>query len=211
MDRPPYSPLKLVVLCSGQGTTLKNLLEKIAAGTLDAHIQKVIASSPHAGALKHAQAASVPTAVFDPREYRGQDRFSAAIFAECREAAPHLVVLGGFLKKLTIPADFDLKVMNIHPALIPAFCGRGLYGRYVHEAVLDYGCHITGCTVHFVDNQYDHGPIVLQRAVPVLGDDTPATLAARVFEEECKAYPEALTLYAQGRLHVEGRRVRVQP
>jgi len=119
--------------------------------------------------------------------------------------------MGGFLKRLTIPEDFLNRVTNIHPALLPAFGGEGFYGRRVHEAVLEYGVKITGCTVHFADNQYDHGPIILQKAVPVLDDDTPETLAARVFQAECEAYPEALQLIAEGRLRVEGRRVRILP
>ncbi|MBC7351484.1 MAG: phosphoribosylglycinamide formyltransferase, partial [Thermogutta sp.] len=106
---------------------------------------------------------------------------------------------------------FENRVVNIHPALIPAFCGQGFYGLRVHQAVLDYGAKITGCTVHFADNLYDHGPIILQRVVPVLDDDTPETLAARVFAEECKAYPEAITLIAEGRVQVEGRKVRILP
>jgi folate-dependent phosphoribosylglycinamide formyltransferase PurN len=97
--------------------------------------------------------------------------------------------------------------MNIHPALIPAFCGAGFYGHHVHQSVLDYGCKVSGCTVHFADNQYDHGPIILQRTVPVLDDDTAETLAHRVFEQECEAYPEAIRLFASGRLQVVGRRV----
>ena len=105
--------------------------------------------------------------------------------------------------------DFQHRVTNIHPALIPAFCGRGFYGHRVHEAVLEYGAKVSGCTVHFVDNQYDHGPIILQRPVPVRDDDTPDTLAARVFAEECEAYPEAIRLFAEGRLRVEDRRVRI--
>jgi phosphoribosylglycinamide formyltransferase 1 len=99
--------------------------------------------------------------------------------------------------------------MNIHPALIPAFCGKGYYGHHVHEAVLAAGVKITGCTVHFCDNQYDHGPIILQRPVPVVDDDTTDSLAARVFEQECQAYPEAIQLFAEGRLRIEGRRVRI--
>ena len=117
--------------------------------------------------------------------------------------------MGGWLKLVVIPDDFQNRVMNIHPALIPAFCGKGFYGHRVHEAVLEYGAKISGCTVHFVDNQYDHGPIILQRTVDVLTDDTPDTLAARVFAAECEAYPEALRLFAAGRLRVEDRRVRV--
>lgn len=117
--------------------------------------------------------------------------------------------MGGFLKHVLIPADFENRVINIHPALIPAFCGRGMYGRYVHQAVLDYGAKISGCTVHFVDDQYDHGPIILQRTVPVLDDDTAEALAHRVFDAECEALPEALALIAAGRVHVEGRHVRI--
>jgi phosphoribosylglycinamide formyltransferase-1 len=109
-----------------------------------------------------------------------------------------------------IPSDFENRVLNIHPALIPAFCGRGFYGHHVHEAVLLYGAKVSGCTVHFVDNQYDHGPILLQRVVPVLDHDTPDTLAARVFEAECQAYPEALRLLGSGKVRVEGRRVIVR-
>jgi folate-dependent phosphoribosylglycinamide formyltransferase PurN len=108
-----------------------------------------------------------------------------------------------------IPDDFRHRVLNIHPALIPAFCGKGFYGHRVHEAVLEYGAKVSGCTVHFADTQYDHGPIVLQRAVPVLDDDTPDTLAARIFEQECEAYPEAIRLFAEGRLKIEGRKVRI--
>jgi folate-dependent phosphoribosylglycinamide formyltransferase PurN len=115
--------------------------------------------------------------------------------------------MAGFLKHVPIPPDFENRVTNIHPALIPAFCGHGFYGRRVHEAVLQYGAKISGCTVHFVDNDYDHGPIILQRTVPVRGDDTPESLAARVFEQECIAYPEAINLIAAGRLRVEGRLV----
>jgi folate-dependent phosphoribosylglycinamide formyltransferase PurN len=113
------------------------------------------------------------------------------------------------LQLIQIPDDFLGRVMNIHPALIPAFCGKGFYGHHVHEAVLAYGAKITGCTVHFADNQYDHGPIILQRAVPVLDDDTPGSLAERVFAQECEAYPEAIRLFAAGRLRIQGRRVRV--
>jgi phosphoribosylglycinamide formyltransferase-1 len=102
-------------------------------------------------------------------------------------------------------------VLNIHPALIPAFCGKGYYGRRVHEAVLEFGAKVSGCTVHFADQEYDHGPIILQRAVPVLDSDTPETLAARVFEAECEAYPEALRLLAAGRIEVVGRRVKILP
>ena len=118
-------------------------------------------------------------------------------------------LLGGFLQLVQVPDDFLGRVMNIHPSLIPAFCGKGFYGEYVHEAVLAMGVKVTGCTVHFADNEYDHGPIILQRAVPVLDTDTAEILAARVFQQECEAYPEAIRLFAEGKLRIEGRRVKI--
>jgi phosphoribosylglycinamide formyltransferase 1 len=205
------SPFRIAVLISGGGTTLKNLLEKIQAGRLRVEIALVVSSSVESRGLRFAAEAGIPAAVIQPRCFAGQDDFSEAIFARCREAGANLVVMGGFLKRLTIPADFANRVTNIHPALIPAFCGHGFYGHRVHEAVLDYGAKLSGCTVHFADNQYDHGPVILQQAVPVLEDDTPDRLAARVFQAECEAYPAAIQLIAEGRVLVEGRRVRIAP
>lgn len=203
--------LRLAVLISGGGTTLRNLLERIAAGRLAAQVELVISSNPAAGGIAFAQQASIPYEILQRKQFASQDQYSQAIFQRCREAGVDIVAMGGFLKRLTIPEDFVNRVTNIHPALLPAFGGEGFYGRRVHEAVLDYGVKITGCTVHFADNHYDHGPIILQKAVPVLDDDTPETLAARVFQAECEAYPEALQLIAEGRLRVEGRRVRILP
>jgi phosphoribosylglycinamide formyltransferase 1 len=202
-------PFRIAVLLSGGGTTLRNLLEKIRAGALDVEIAVVISSSPTARGLKYAEEAQIPAAVIQRSDFANQECFSEAVFARCREAAADLVVMAGYLKRLTIPADFANRVTNIHPALIPAFCGAGYYGHHVHEAVLEYGAKLSGCTVHFADNQYDHGPVILQQAVPVLSDDTPDTLAARVFEAECEAYPRALQLIAEGRVLIEGRRVRI--
>jgi phosphoribosylglycinamide formyltransferase-1 len=199
------------VLISGGGTTLANLIEKIHAGRLRVEIALVISSNAGAGGLRFAREARITAAVLDPRDFSGQDDFSRAVFDRCRQAGVKLVVMGGFLKRVTIPEDFANRVTNIHPGLIPAFCGPGCYGHHVHEAVLEYGAKLSGCTVHFADNQYDHGPVILQKAVPVLDDDTPDTLAARVFEAECAAYPEALQLIADGRVRVEGRRVRILP
>jgi len=119
------------------------------------------------------------------------------------------VLLGGFLQLLKVPEDYRGRILNIHPSLIPAFCGKGFHGRHVHEAVLAAGVKVSGCTVHFVDDEYDHGPIVAQRAVSVLEDDTPQSLSERVFAQECELYPEAVRLFAAGRLRIEGRRVRV--
>ena len=170
----------------------------------------MVSSSPTARGLQFAGEAGIPidgdrAQAASTRRTTSAGRSSTA----AAQAGVDLVVMGGFLKRLTIPDDFANRVINIHPALIPAFCGKGFYGHHVHEAVLEYGAKLSGCTVHFADNQYDHGPVILQKAVPVLDDDTPDTLAARVFEAECEAYPEALQLIAAGRVQVEGRRVRI--
>ena len=203
----PAEPcVRLGVLISGGGTTLQNFVGKIAAGTLSAEIPLVIASQSDCGGIRRAERAGLRCEVVRRRDYGSVEEFSDAIFDLCREAKVELVTLAGFLSLIRIPVDFEHRVMNIHPALIPAFCGRGYYGHHVHEAVLAGGVRLSGCTVHFADNQYDHGPIIAQRSVPVLDDDTPDTLAARVFEQECEAYPEAIQLFAQRRLKVvDGR------
>jgi phosphoribosylglycinamide formyltransferase 1 len=193
-------PIKLAVLLSGSGTTLQNLLDRIADGRLAAQVVQVVASRPDAFGLVRAQKAGIPTAVVQRRECASVEEFSDRIFAHCRAAGAELVCMAGFLQLIRIPDDFRMRVLNIHPALIPAFSGKGFYGHRVHEAALAAGVKVSGCTVHFADNEYDHGPIVLQRTCPVFDGDTPDTLAARVFEQECEAYPEAIRLFAEGRL-----------
>jgi phosphoribosylglycinamide formyltransferase 1 len=204
------NPFRIAVLISGGGTTLRNFLEKIAAGTLPVEIALVVSSNRAARGLQFSAEAGIASVVIERKAFADQDAFSREIFERCRQARVDLVVMGGFLKRVTIPDDFANRVVNIHPGLIPAFCGQGFYGHRVHEAVLEYGAKLSGCTVHFADNQYDHGPVILQRAVPVLDDDTPETLAARIFEAECEAYPEALRLIATGRVSLDGRRVRIR-
>lgn len=202
-------PFPIAVLISGGGTTLRNLLSYIDQGKLDVAIQLVISSSHAAKGLQFASAAGIPTQVLRPQDHVDTGALSDAVFDACRKHGVQLVVMGGFLKHILVPTDFVNRVTNIHPALIPAFCGHGFYGLHVHQAALEMGVKVSGCTVHFVDDQYDHGPIILQRVVPVLDDDSPETLAARVFEAECEAYPQVLQWIAQGRVHVDGRRVRV--
>ncbi len=206
----PARKFRLAALISGGGTTLKNLIDQIERGTLDVEIAVVIASTPKAGGLSFAAEAGIERHVVDHSKYQNAVEFSRDIFQICRQAGVDLVVMGGFLKQVVIPDDFVQRVVNIHPALIPAFCGKGFYGRRVHAAAIEYGVKVSGCTIHFVDNQYDHGPVIMQRAVPVLIDDTPESLAARVFAAECEAYPEAIALIAAGRVAVEGRLVRVR-
>jgi phosphoribosylglycinamide formyltransferase-1 len=202
-------PIRLAVLLSGGGTTLQNLLDRCGDGRLRARVVLVVASNEEAFGLERARGAGITTLVVNRKQAGSLEEFSRQIFARCREANAGLVCMAGFLQLIQVPDDFLGRVMNIHPALIPAFCGKGFYGHRVHEAVLAHGAKISGCTVHFADNQYDHGPIILQRTVPVMDDDTPESLAARVFERECEAYPAAIQLFAEGRLRIEGRRVRV--
>jgi phosphoribosylglycinamide formyltransferase 1 len=204
-----HQPIRLAVLVSGSGTTLQNLLDRIADGRLAARVGVVVSSNPSALALTRASRAGIPTAVVERKGCASREEFGERIFAPCRQAGADLVCLAGFLQLLSVPTDFEGRVLNIHPALIPAFCGKGFYGLRVHQAALEVGVKVSGCTVHFVDQEYDHGPIVLQRVVPVEDDDTPERLAERVFAQECEAYPEAIELFAGGRLRIEGRRVRV--
>jgi phosphoribosylglycinamide formyltransferase-1 len=201
--------LPIAVLISGGGTTLRNLIELKNAGQLPIEFKLVTSSNPHAKGLVYAVQADILTMLAErPRGMSAED-YSHVVFDPIRASGAELVVMGGFLKHVAIPPDFMNRVVNIHPALIPAFCGKGMYGHHVHEAVLEYGAKVSGCTVHFVDNLYDHGPIILQRVVPVLDDDTPDRLAARVFSAECEALPDALRLIAAGRVSVQGRLVRI--
>lgn len=205
---PPLDrPVRLGVLISGGGTTLTNFLAEISAGRLSAEVSMVIASRADCGGVAKARAAGLDCAVVERRQFASVAEFSKAVFDNCRSARVDLVTLAGFLSLIEVPDDFRWRVMNIHPALIPAFCGQGFYGHHVHEAVLARGAKVSGCTVHFADNHYDHGPIILQRCVSVLDDDTPDSLAARVFAAECAAYPEAVRLYAAGRLQAAAGRI----
>ncbi len=202
-------PMRLAVLLSGSGTTLQNLLDRIADGRLRAEVVTVVANVPDAFGLDRARRAGIPTDVVERKKCGSSEEFSQHIFEPCRAAGADLVCMAGFLQLVVIPEDFSHRVLNIHPALIPAFCGKGFYGARVHQAALEMGVKVSGCTVHFADNEYDHGPIIVQRTVEVRDDDSAETLAARVFAKECEAYPEAIRLFAEGRLRVEGRRVRI--
>jgi phosphoribosylglycinamide formyltransferase-1 len=213
MSQVPSTPIKLAVLISGTGRTLKNFIDLAAEGELPVDIRLVISSTAQAGGLKFAEAAGIPTRVIRRHDFpvgaAGNQQYGDAVFSACRDAGVDFVAMAGFLKLAPLPDDFSGRVVNIHPALIPAFCGQGMYGLHVHQAVLDAGVKVTGCTVHFVDNEYDHGPIIWQQPVPVFDDDTADTLAARVFEVEKEAYPHVLRLLAAGRIQLDGRRVTI--
>lgn len=195
---------RLAVLLSGGGRTLQNFIDEIAAGRLDAKIEVVISSRPRVEGLERARRGRIPTEVVEWRDYGNDADFSAAITDVLGRYEIDLVLGAGFLRRYLFPERLKGRVLNIHPALLPKFGGTGMYGHHVHEAVLASGDKESGCTVHIADHEYDHGPIVLQKRVPVLPDDTPDTLAERVFQAECEAYPEAVRLVAE-RLGIESR------
>jgi phosphoribosylglycinamide formyltransferase 1 len=201
----------IAVLVSGGGTTLQNLIDCVAAGTLPVRIVQVVSSKANVLGVERAREAGIPVEVVERKAFPTLEAFSERTFELCRRAGAQLVCLAGYLQLLKISADYRGKVLNIHPALLPSFGGKGMYGHHVHDAVLEYGAKESGCTVHLVDDQYDHGPIVAQRAVTVLPDDTPEALAARVFQQECELYPEVIRAFVEGRVSIEGREVRIKP
>jgi len=203
--------LRLGVLISGTGRTLANLLRAATTGDIPAQVCLVVSSRRDAPGNEIAREHGVPLVVVDARDVRGVEAFSRAVYQALDRYRVDLVAMAGFLRRLSIRPDYVGRIMNIHPSLLPLFGGKGMYGQRVHQAVLAAGVKVSGCTVHFVDEEYDAGPIILQSCVPVLEDDTPESLAARVFAEECRLYPEAIRLYAAGCLRIEGKRVRVLP
>ncbi len=206
-----FSSINLAVLVSGSGTTLQNLIDQISANKLDAKIKLVIGSKPGLVGIDRAIKANIPSEVVDRKSFPDVSAFSHRVFELIDRAEVDLVCLAGWLCLLEIPDRYQNRLMNIHPALLPSFGGKGMYGAKVHQAVLYHGCKVSGCTVHFVDSAYDSGPIILQRTCPVMEDDTAEALAHRVFEEEKIAYPEAIRLFASGRLSLDGRKVHVTP
>lgn len=206
MKRPA---LRLAVLISGDGTTLQNLIDHIEAGKLSATIVVVISSDPDAYGLVRAKRHGLEAICIPWRAHREVQAFHDALNRTLDQYAPELIALAGFLRVFRYASHYDGRVINIHPSLIPAFCGKGFYGLRVHQAALAYGVKVSGCTIHFVDEDYDHGPIILQRVVPVLDHDTPERLAERVAIEERQAYPEVIQLFAEGRLRRQGRWVKI--
>lgn len=204
-------PLRIAVLLSGEGTSFENLCERIDAGYVPAEIAVVIASKEKAGGLRRAERRGIPAVAVPRRAFASVAAFNDALHAELAKHDVDLVALLGFLSVFELRGKFDGKAINVHPALIPAFCGHGMYGHHVHEAVLAAGVKLSGATVHFADDHYDTGPIILQEAVPVRDDDSVESLAARVQEVERRLVPEAIRLFAAGRLAIEGRRVLVRP
>jgi formyltetrahydrofolate-dependent phosphoribosylglycinamide formyltransferase len=203
-------PVRLGVLISGGGTTLMNIVDYIRKGRLNAEIPVVISSRSTVAGVDKAKAAGLKVKIVRKKDYPDIDEFSSRIEEELAAAEVDLVLQGGWLCLWKIPARYGNRVMNIHPALLPSFGGQGMWGHHVHEAVLAAGCKVSGCTVHFCTNEYDKGPIIVQRCCEVKEDDTAETLAARVFEQECIAYPQAIRLFHEGRIVVEGNKARIK-
>jgi phosphoribosylglycinamide formyltransferase-1 len=194
---PEPRPLRIAVLLSGSGTSLENLLEQIDAGAVPGRVCVVVASKASAFGLERARRRGIPAIAVPRKEFPEVGAFNDALHAALAPHDPDLVLLLGFLSPFETRGRYDGRAMNVHPALVPAFSGRGFYGQRVHEAVIASGAPVTGATVHFVDAEYDHGPIVLQESVAVRADDTPETLAARVQAAERRLVPEAVRLFAR--------------
>jgi phosphoribosylglycinamide formyltransferase 1 len=206
--------LKVAVMASGGGTNLQQLLDRFPNrddSSAAARVVLVVSNKPGIGALERASRAEVPGEVVDPAAFDNLVSFGESLIELYREHSIDLIVLAGYLKM--IPANLIVayrnRIVNIHPALLPGFGGKGMYGRRVHEAVLVAGVKISGCTVHFVDEHYDHGPIIAQRPVPVFHTDTPESLAERILAEEHKVLPEVVEIIATGRIKVSGQIVQV--
>ena len=207
MNKQRQSPPRIAVLVSGGGRSLENLCEQISKGNLACQVVLVLSDRAGIKALERAENLKIDTRVIPRPEFESTAEFSRAIFAEIEDRDCELVVLAGFLRLIEIPPNWVGRVLNIHPSLLPAFGGQGYYGDHVHSAVLEHGESTSGCTVHYVTNEYDTGPILLQRSVPVLPDDDVAKLGARVFEAEKIALPEAIRRHLAGQVRWEQGRV----
>lgn len=198
--------LRLAVLASGGGTNLQSIIDQCRQGLLDADIGLVISNNPEAGALERATRAGIKTACINHREFNSREDFDQAVIATLQEAKIGLVVLAGFMRIISAPflRAFPQKIINIHPSLLPSFPGL-----HVQQKALAYGAKISGCTVHFVDDGVDTGPIIVQAVVPIHHDDSEESLAARILEQEHKIYPQAIQWIAEGRVKVVNRQVKI--
>ena len=201
---------RLAVLLSGGGTTLENLIRRGRQRTLSAEVTVVVSSRADAYGLARARNHGIDAHIVASRDTRDFNALSEKTWEVIKPYKADLIVLAGYMCLFCVPPGYENKVINTHPALIPLFCGKGFYGHYVHEAVLEAGMKVSGCTVHFADNKYDKGPIILQKTVPVYFEDTPDTLADRVQEAEREALPEGINLFAAGRLEVIDGKVKIK-
>lgn len=200
--------LNLAVLASGGGTNLQAIIDNIEAGKLDAQIKAVISNNSKAGALERARNHNIPDIHLSHKQFATPEEFNQKLLSVLKEKETDLVVLAGYMKIIspTVIREYKNRIINIHPALLPSFGGKGMYGIHVHEAVIESGVKVTGVTVHTVDEVYDHGPILFQKCVPVLADDTPESLQQRVLPHEHEAYSEVIQLFAEGRIEIRDNR-----
>lgn len=207
--------LRTVVLVSGGGTNLQAIIDRIGDGTLkDVEIACVLSNNPGAYALARAKNAGIPALCLSPKDYETREQFNEALLRKLQELSPDLIVLAGFLVAIpeAVIRAFPMKIINIHPSLIPSFCGKGYYGLKVHERALERGVKVTGATVHFVDEGMDSGPIILQKAVEIPDGITPQELQQKVMKEaEWLILPRAISLIAQGRVVLSGKTTRIAP
>jgi phosphoribosylglycinamide formyltransferase-1 len=202
--------LRCAVLASGQGSNFQALLDRKASGDLHVEFVLFIGNNSDAGAFAKARMHSIPALHLAPSHFPSEAAYIARFLDALQEFRVELIVLAGYMKKLPIPViqAYNRRIVNIHPALLPSFGGKGMYGSHVHEAVIEYGAKLSGITVHFVDEEYDHGPIILQRAVEVFDTDDPRSLAGRILKAEHASYWQAIEAIAEGRIIIEGRRVK---
>jgi len=202
---------RIAVLCSGGGSNLQAIIDSVEAGKIDGEIVLVLANASKAYALERAKNHGIPCEFVSKKQAGSTEAFNDVILSKLQAANVDLVVLAGYLPIVgaQIVRAYPHRIINIHPALIPSFCGVGMYGHYVHEAVLAYGAKISGATTHFVDEEVDHGGVIMQKSVPVLEGDTAETLAARVLTVEHEILPETVRLFCAGKLGVDGRHVHV--
>jgi len=200
--------VRLGVLLSGSGSSLENLFQRIDKGRLDAEVCLVLSTRPDAGGLERARRRGIPAHVVARRAFPDEAAFNEALHLVLDRYAPQLLVLAGFLSRFEL-RGYAGRAINVHPALVPAFSGKGFYGDRVYRAVLESGVKLTGATVHFCDDEYDTGPVILQKAIPVEEGDDVQALRERVMAVERELLPRAIQLFAEGRLRIEGRCVRI--
>lgn len=200
--------INIAVLVSGhgRGSNLQAIIDACKDGRIDGRVAIVIGTKDDAPAIARARSEGIATVAISPKACGSDEVYAQGVLQILNEHQADLICLAGYMRVLPtqIVSAYRWRIMNIHPALIPLFCGKGMYGEHVHQAVLEYGMKVAGCTVHFVDEEYDTGPIIVQKAINVRENDTPETLAARVLVQEHKAYPKAIQLFAKGQIKVNG-------
>ena len=213
MSNAKHINIAVLVSGHGRGSNLQAIMDACKDGRITGRVAVVIGVKDDAPAMERARSQGISTVEVRPKEFDTDEAYGARILEVLAEHEVDLVCLAGYMRILpsSIVGAYRWRIMNIHPALIPLFGGKGMFGEHVHQAALDYGVKVSGCTVHFVDEEYDTGPIIVQKCVPVEEGDSAESLAARILVQEHKAYPEAIQLFAEGRLKVEGRVVHILP